>query len=71
MENPLLRLNGTAIEQQQNSNRTSIEYQQNINKTSRGENNMSIKVIFRQHAVLHLRSRTAVFLSLKKNVRFM
>ena len=46
MENPLLRLNGTAIEQQQNSNRTSIEYQQNINKTSRGENNMSIKVIF-------------------------
>ena len=38
--------NRTATEQQQNSNRTSIEYQQNINKTSRGENNMSIKVIF-------------------------
>ena len=32
MENPLLSLNGTAIEQQQNSNRTSIEYQQNITK---------------------------------------
>ena len=53
MENPLLRLNGTAIEQQQNSNRTATEQQQNIyristkhNKTSGGENNMSIKVIF-------------------------
>ena len=46
MENPLLRLNGTAIEQQQNSNRISTKHQQNINKTSGGENNMSIKVIF-------------------------
>ena len=34
MENPLLRLNGTAIEQQQNSNRTATEQQQNSNKTS-------------------------------------
>ncbi len=34
MENPLLRLNGTAIEQQQNSNRISTKHQQNINKTS-------------------------------------
>ena len=30
MENPLLRLNGTAIEQQQNSNRISTKHQQNI-----------------------------------------
>ena len=34
MENPLLRLNGTAIEQQQNSNRTATEQQQNSNRTS-------------------------------------
>lgn len=30
MENPLLRLNGTAMEQQQNSNRISTKHQQNI-----------------------------------------
>ena len=34
MENPLLRLNGTAIEQQQNSNRTATEQQQNSNRTA-------------------------------------
>ena len=34
METPLLRLNGTAIEQQQNSNRTATEQQQNSNRTS-------------------------------------
>ena len=34
MENPLLRLNGTAIEHQQNSNRTATEQQQNSNRTS-------------------------------------
>ena len=34
MENPLLSLNGTATEQQQNSNRTATEQQQNSNRTS-------------------------------------
>ena len=34
MENPLLRLNGMAIGQKQNSNRISTKHQQNINKTS-------------------------------------
>ena len=70
MENPLLRLNGTATER---SNKTSIDinkHQQNKHQQNiRGENNMSIKVIFQTARCITFEIQDGSIFESQKNVR--